>query len=66
MTHSENEPTPPAGGGRSTDAIWYYEKIGAQPIGPVTEESIKLLLEAKTITLIHGFGTNHLAKSGRR
>ena len=49
MTHSENEPTPPAGGGRSTDAIWYYEKIGAQPIGPVTEESIKLLLEAKTI-----------------
>ena len=49
MTHSENEPTPPAGGSQSTDAIWYYEKIGKQPVGPVTEESIKLLLEAKTI-----------------
>ena len=49
MTHSENEPTSSAAGSQSTDAIWYYEKIGKQPVGPVSEESIKLLLEAKTI-----------------
>ena len=49
MTHSENEPTPTAGGSEPRDAIWYYEKIGKQPVGPVSEKSIKLLLEAKTI-----------------
>ena len=49
MTNPENEPTPPATGSQSTDTIWYYEKIGKQPVGPVTEDSIKLLLEAKVI-----------------
>jgi hypothetical protein len=49
MTSSEDEPTPPATGSQSTDAIWYYEKNGMQPVGPVSEDSIKLLLDAKTI-----------------
>ena len=50
MTHSENEPTPPAGGSQSTDAIWYYVRLGER-IGPVSEESIKLLLDNGTVHL---------------
>ena len=50
MTHSENEPTPPVGGSQSADAIWYYVRLGER-IGPVTEESIKLLLDNGTVHL---------------
>ena len=48
MTHSGNEDMPPAKEGQLPNTLWYYEHLGER-IGPVTEESIKLLLKNRTI-----------------
>jgi hypothetical protein len=47
----ESKQTPASTESQSSNAIWYYgERIGSgKPIGPITEEALKLLLENRTI-----------------